>query len=204
MAMPSSVRDIWLVDGRQETRPLIPAQLYRDYPPSQLDVIESTWAEARERAVSAGLVPLEHAHWDWTNKADRVKADYHLLVAIECEGEPQGIMAVVRNPRPARLDDGQVVYVDYLESAPWNLRHSSAQPRFLGVGTVLMADAVRLSLEMGLGGRVGLHSLPQAEVFYNKCRMTRWGIDLNYHELSYHELTPRGAAEWFAAIGESA
>jgi hypothetical protein len=49
-----------------------------------------------------------------------------MLVAVECDGEVQGIMAVLRIPQPARLGDGQVVYVDYLESAPWNLKGSAA------------------------------------------------------------------------------
>jgi hypothetical protein len=44
-----------------------------------------------------------------------------MLVAIECEGEAQGIMALLRAPQPARFEDGHVIYVDYLESAPWNL-----------------------------------------------------------------------------------
>ena len=38
----------------------------------------------------------------------------------------------------------------YLESAPWNLKGFSVSPRFLGIGTVLIAEAIRLSLEMGL------------------------------------------------------
>jgi len=38
----------------------------------------------------------------------------------------------------------------------------------MGVGTILIAEAVRPSLEIGLTGRVGLHSLPQAEAFYTR------------------------------------
>jgi hypothetical protein len=51
-----------------------------------------------------------------------------MLVAVECDGEAQGLMAVLRMPRPARLD-GQLVYVDYLESAPWNLKGFADPPR---------------------------------------------------------------------------
>ena len=122
MSSPSSCRYVTLIDLRVPGRPLIKAELYRDYPLSQLVIIEAQWSQAREKAAMAGLItgltPLEHAHWDWRNKAESVEAVNHMLVAVECEDEPQGVMAVLRTPRPAQLDAGQVVYVDYSESAP--------------------------------------------------------------------------------------
>jgi hypothetical protein len=65
-----------------------------------------------------------------------------------------------------------------------------------------MAEAIRLSLEMGLGGRLGLHSLPQAEAFYIRCRMTRVGLDPHYFDLAYFEHTGQNATEWLGSIGE--
>ena len=53
----------------------------------------------------------------------------------------------------------------------------------------LMEAAVRFSLVEGFGGRVGLHSLPQSEPFYeNVCRMTRGEIDQQYENLRWFEL----------------
>jgi len=196
-----------LIDGRVVGRPVVEAELYRDYPAGQLETVESQWAEAREQAaatgLAAGLAPLEHSHWDWRTKADSVEVGRHMLVAIECAGEAQGIMAVVRTPRDAKLSMAHVVYVDYVESAPWNIKGTAVAPRFLGVGTILIADAVRLSLEMGLAGRVGLHSLPQAEAFYGRCGMTRIGADPDYYELTYFEFTDQQSANWLVSIGES-
>lgn len=126
-----------------------------------------------------------------------------MLVAVELDGEVQGLMAILRLPRAARLGNKHVVYVDYLESAPWNLKGSPDPPRFLGVGTVLMAEAVRISTEEGFEGRVGLHSLPQAEAFYNKCGMTRLGADPNYYDLVYFEYTGRNGTDWLTSIGET-
>jgi hypothetical protein len=74
------------------------------------------------------------------------------------------------------------VYVDYLEAAPWNQRAPDRPPRFLGAGSALMADAILMSVELGLGGRVGLHSLPQAMAFYEtNCQMSRVGPDPGYY-----------------------
>jgi hypothetical protein len=196
-----------LIDGRSSDRPLVSAELYRDYPAAGLDGIEQHWAAARERAAAVGklrgLAPLEHSHWDWRNKADSVEAGWHMLVAVECGGETQGLMAVLKRPRPAKLSSGALIYVDYLESAPWNLKGSSEAPRFVGVGTILIADAVQLSIEEGLEGRVGLHSLPQAEQFYLRCGMSRMGSDIDYYDLPYFEFTAPAAINWLASIGES-
>ena len=102
------------------------------------------------------------------------------------------------------LDFGRFFHFDYLESAPWNLKSFAASPRFIGVGTILIAEAIRLSLEMGLSGRVGLHSLSQAETFYAaRCRMTKVGPDPHHFDLTYFEYTGQQATDWLASIGES-
>jgi hypothetical protein len=209
MPIPSSFRRVRLLDGRatdSSLRPIVEAELYRDYPPNQLDSVEALWARARADAATAaqaaGLAPLEHSHWDWRNKADSVEAGLHMLVAVECESMTQGLMAVLRSPRGAWADSGRVVYVDYLEVAPWNLKGAGSAPRLLGVGTALLADAVRLAAELGLDGRVGLHSLPQAEAFYGRCGMTRVGPDPQYYDLTYFEFVGRQGPDWLAKIGE--
>jgi hypothetical protein len=57
---------------------------------------------------------------------------------------------------------------------------------------------------MGLAGRAGLHSLPQAESFYKtRCRMTDFGPDPDYFDLVYFEYDPQQATDWPADIGES-
>src|SRR4029079_12680175 len=76
-------------------------------------------------------------------------------------------------------------------------------PRFLGVGTALLSEAIHLSREDGHEGRIGLHSLPQAEGFYAQCGMTRVGFDPDYYDLPYYEFTSQQATDWLAAIGES-
>lgn len=207
MAGPSSRRIVRLIDARDLDRRSVSADVYRDYPSTELEHLESLWGQARDRAeaggLATGLVSVEHSHWDWRNKVHSVEAGHHMLVAVECEGEVQGIMAVLQAPQRSRISGKPLVYVDYLEAAPWNLRLLSATPRFMGVGTVLIAEAVRLSLDTGLEGRVGLHSLPQAEPFYkSRCGMTELGKDVNYFDLSYFEFTEQRAIDWLTAIGE--
>ena len=62
-------------------------------------------------------------------------------------------------------------------------------PKFRGCGYVLITEAIRLSRQRGYNGRIGLHSLPQAEDFYRrKCGMTDLGEDTNYEGLHYLEM----------------
>ncbi len=66
-----------------------------------------------------------------------------------------------------------MIYIDYLETAPWNQGGLVGRPRYGGIGTVMLAAAIRLSLNEGFFGRIGLHSLPQSEEFYKAS-----GLDL--------------------------
>jgi hypothetical protein len=70
-----------------------------------------------------------------------------------------------------------VLYVKYIESAPWNLRgYAGAGARFGGIGISLIRAAIAVSLEEEFRGRIALHSLPQSEPFYGRF-MEDLGID---------------------------
>lgn len=206
-SVPTTRRLVRLVDAQQGHLPVVLVDLYRDWPPENLEIVEARWATARTGLAAvlsqSGVDLPEHSHWDWRNKSESVADGHHRLVAVIANEESQGLMAVQTSPRWARTDDGEVVYVDYLEAAPWNLRHAAAPPRFLGVGTALLAEAVRISLELGLDGRVGLHSLRQAEPFYNRIGMSAFGPDEAYFDLSYFEFTAAQASNWMSLIGET-
>jgi GNAT superfamily N-acetyltransferase len=62
------------------------------------------------------------------------------------------------------------VYADRLATAPRNRPWLVGSPRYRGVGTVLLLAAVRQSYLLGLGGRVGLASLPSERTrgFYSR------------------------------------
>ena len=187
--MTPVVRPTRLADLRVSPPVFAPATITRHFPAARLAAVEAAWEPAR-RALAAALaaagMPSEHSHWDWRNKFGRAGL---VLYAVECEGEVQGLMAVEARPRPAVLTPGEsVLYVDYLESAPWNLKAPGHPKRFGTVGTALLLDAIAVSLDAGLGGRIGLHSLDQAAGFYKSgCQMTGFGKDPGYYDLEYFE-----------------
>lgn len=199
-----------LSDGRVNPPAVTPAAVTRGFPPDRLADVERVWGPARAAvgaaAIAAGI-RLDHDHWRWTDKDGRARAGEALLVAVEAAGEVQGLMALKTALQPSRLIPNRwVLYVDYVESAPWNLTVPGVQgKRYDGVGYLLIGEAVRASVGRAAGGRVGLHSLPQTEPFYEtKCRMTRVGPDPGYYGLVYFEYADGVAAEWLTDVGLSA
>src|SRR5260370_25615353 len=117
---------------------------------------------------------------------------------LSCDGKLQGLMKLLTVGHTCRLQEQAgkpIVYVDYLESAPWNIKPLMKAlgqlPQYSGIGTILLGAAVRKSQEEGFKGRVALHSLPTSEQFYLKaCGMTAVGRDPGKQNLLWFEFTP--------------
>jgi hypothetical protein len=166
---------------------------------------------AAQRLHAKGELIPEHWHWDWIKKSNT--PDFALLASecfgIECENEIQGLMLVNTSKYAARLDPDEtkpLIYVDYLESAPTNVKGIATEPRFGAVGVRLFEAAVQFSNAEGFGGRTGLHALPQAEHFYeNVCQMTRVEQDKNppVTGLWWFELTAAGSHAFLSHEGDA-
>ncbi len=188
----------------------VEGELWDQITEKQLGDWEAEW----QPAVTEALKRLNHAgvgrpnwpqsrHWDWRQKT---KAIQGLLaypgVSVMCEGVTQGLMIVNTSSYRCRIPaqaGRELVYVEFLENAPWNRKELLLQPRFRGVGSILVGTAIQLSLAEGFKGRIGLHSLPQANPWYaNTCGMTDLGIDTDKQGLRYFEMTPAQAEAFFA------
>ena len=141
----------------------------------------------------------QHRHWDWRQKqeASELYLAYRMF-GIECNSDMQGLMLATTAGKRARIDSQHgkpLIYVHFLAAAPWNLASVVDEPRYSGVGGILLATAIHLSLEEEFQGRVSLHSLPQADSWYrNACGMTDLGPDATTQNLRYFEMTPQLAA----------
>lgn len=135
-------------------------------------------------------------HWDWRQKTARVQG---LLAfrgfSVVVQGETQGLAQVdlTKSAREPSQAGKSLVYLDYLEVAPWNRPELGRPARLRGIGTSLLSAVVALSGEEGFKGRIGLHSLPQADDFYRRCGMTDLGPDPAYQNLRYFEMTAEQA-----------
>lgn len=207
--MTAEVSTIYLLDGAGGTS--VEAELRDAIEEAQLVDWQTQWQpaliailqELARRGVPMSQWP-QSWHWNWRAKATQIQG---LLAfrgfGVVCAGTTQGLMRVDLN-KLARIPAQKgkpLVYVDYLEVAPWNRAELGQAPRYRGVGTALLTAAVAFSEEEGFKGRIGLHSLPQADAFYrDRCGMTDLGPDTNYHgNLRYFEMTPDQAR---AFLGE--
>lgn len=163
----------------------------------------------RTQRVSPVRTPWpQHHHWDWRAKAEALRAMLaYKGYCIMCSGVTQGLMIVDTTTQRARIADQagkHLVYVNFVENAPWNRREIVGAETYRGVGSILIGAAVSLSLEEEFKGRIGLHSLPQANGFYaNHCGMTDLGIDPAYQGLRYFEMTSQQAEDFIGRSNQS-
>jgi hypothetical protein len=164
---------------------------------------DRTWStfcnalEAQKKERAERMPRTEHGHWNWEWKLSETG---HLLAysgyAVEVDGDVQGLMLLRTAGDYGRLTtqaQQPLVYVVYVQTAPWNDSRLVEQRRYRGVGTVLLRAAVELSFELEFKGRIGLHSLPQAESWSDKLEITCVGEDANKERFKYYEMTPEQA-----------
>ena len=90
-----------------------------------------------------------------------------------------------------------LAYVDYISIAPWNRPWPGPPPRFRGIGSILLREAVRASVDEGFRGRIGLHALPGAVTWYrDRLKMQAFGADADYQGLDYFEFTEAQAKQF--------
>src|SRR5947209_6921117 len=170
-----SQETITIID--RSTNQPVEAVLETDLDGVRLVDAEIEWAPERLRALrrlmtqgTPGQPVPEHVHWNWAVKGLKTQQLLaYSSLGIEREGKFQGLMMVCLTGHLARLDPDKgkpLVYVEFVETAPWNAKEFTATPTYKGVGVRLMQAAVRLSVDEGFAGRVGLHSLPQSKPFY--------------------------------------
>lgn len=143
--------------------------------------------------------------WDWRAKIEQEAQPEWCFFGIEFEGLMQGMLAVDTFPQSCDHSENlesvtelNGLYLCYVCAAPWNLGYYLEQvgesARFVDIGSVLFEVAVYKSLECGCEGRLILHSLKEAELFYRKRGMIDMGPDKRHpNELVRFELSAERA-----------
>lgn len=192
------------------TGKLVEAELDDLLPIDALLDIEDAWEQPR-RAIIRALRRArtsrhqwpQSLHWDWAGKSVLAtlhhRPDDYRAFGLRVGGEWQGAMLTVKSAQTARLSVDHIeplVYVDFLESAPWNWTVPAINQvrRYAKIGPILLRFAVEQSLAEGFNGRLGLHALGQAESFYTSIGMTRFGPDEHKEDLVYFEFSEEQAA----------
>lgn len=188
----------------------VAATFYEELTVDQMAEAEAQWKPVRNAAVkqlrSSGKAEsdvraiIQHGHWDWVKKAKNVIA---MSLTFRCFGiklkdKWQGLATVDLGTHRAEVEPDRgkpIVYVEFLESAPWNLETMVDDPQYGLIGKRLVEAAIHMSIAEEFRGRVGLLALPQAEGFYEKCGMIRVE-SARRHGMSWFEMTQEGANEF--------
>jgi hypothetical protein len=160
---------------------------------SHIDDYESLWRGMLQ------VYDQEDQFWSWAFK-ERVflSQDNYEGYAVDLAGRTEGLMMIETQSHRAQLIAGQpLVYVAAIATAPWNRRGIRRTPELRRIGTELLLSARLRSIELGYDGRVGLHSLPTAEQFYENSNMIlvepdrEEYLDSDEPELAYFEYPAR-------------
>ena len=90
-------------------------------------------------------------------KSEYVKDDNHIAIT-----DPKGLLQAALHYRHSKEDGFKI---EYLATAPWNLQKDSPNKQ-KGSGARAIAEAIKKSKELGYGGKITLHALPNAVPFY--------------------------------------
>lgn len=161
-----------------------------------------SWEQHRirlRRSLPANQQP-QSLHWQWWNKSTRLVPGAKEALGIIANGSCEGLMFLDFVSHRSRLAVGKdLVYLDYVESAPWNwdIPMLGQTRRFAAVGARLILVALEESNQQGFQGRLGLHSLPQSETYYSGfCDFTKLGPDHLVQNLTYFEADSKQAASF--------
>ncbi len=170
--------------------------------------IEDQWAASRhdmKKKLRAARVPLhlwpQSLHWNWAHKSLSLSfgdPDDHRVMAIRRQTFWEAAMVTLCKGHHARLASGAggpLVYVDYLEVAPWNwpVPQVGQLRKYRAVGANMLRPAIEQSYAKGWDGRVGLHALPQATSFYESQGFAFVANDPEKQNLPYFELSAAAA-----------
>ena len=184
----------------------VPALVRFNLVPEEIIEIEVQWKQVRSQIASdiesQGKDPnqyFQHGFWNWAKKSQWANLLSYYLISIETEkdNKTQGLMLVELASHYASLPPDRnkpLVYVSFLETAPWNLKYYNEGPTYKIVGPRLIQTAIQLSINEEFGGRIGLYSLPQAESFYKKIGMTP--VDNPNEKLRWFEFTKEQAMKF--------
>ena len=182
------------------------ADLYHGIDETNLAHIEGRWRPMfelrRKQAIAAGKsmsdINAEDANWNWGNKALAAINDPLLydIFALECDSNTQALLLTCKGgpdcfSRHHEHPKADMLYVEFLATAPWNRPRLVPNPTYKGAGITFIGTAVSQSIAEEMGGCIGLHSLPGAEDFYRDVvGMTDLGIDQEgiHKGLRYFEL----------------
>lgn len=95
------------------------------------------------------------------------------VLMLEADNQIQGYIVIYLNYPDS--SDGVKTYIPFLAAAPWNRNSNGASRKYQQVGKLLVGIGALRGFATWQDPRLELHSLPGAENFYRRLRMSETG-----------------------------
>jgi hypothetical protein len=153
-----------------------------------LTQIQAVEPDETKQNMLLASISTEDVHWRWFDKAITHRTDEYEWFHLHADGKPQAA-CLIYHPEASALEAGDIFYVKFVAVAPWN-RPCDFRPReFQGLGKIILRAAQRFAVkELKLRPGFCLHSLPKAEIAYEKLKMVKVKGKEDAESLSYFEL----------------
>lgn len=143
-------------------------------------------------------IQMEDSHWKWFDKSCAYSSNEYDWFFLMANGSPQGA-CMIYHPKPSALEKGNIFYIEYIASAPWNRINPMQAQIFKGIGTILIKFAINyahtvLNLRYGFS----LHALPKAAHYYHKIGMIEHPPSIK-DELRYFEMIEQSTIKFVEA-----
>ncbi|SED24998.1 Acetyltransferase (GNAT) domain-containing protein [Burkholderia sp. WP9] len=142
-------------------------------------------------------IQIDDSHWEWLKKAIAYRTAEYDWLFLMADDVPQGA-CLIYHPKKSELAAGDIFYIEYIASAPWNRKNPMSSRRFSGIGSLLIKAAMAYATdELKLRQGFSLHALPRAVPFYEQIGMKPFAA-LDKETLRYFEM-PQATANEFEA-----
>ena len=133
-------------------------------------------------------VMLEDYHWNWSKKALFCSSSGYDWFFLKTSDGIQSV-CLTFHPKESVFQSINIFYIKYLSSAPWNRKSSLHERKYRGVGKEIIKQILLYFLKKyHYGYGFSLHSLPQAQNFYEKIGMINFPEYNDENGLFFYEM----------------
>jgi len=138
-------------------------------------------------------IMLEDYHWNWSKKAFHYNtSEYNWFFLKTSEGIQSVCMTY--HPKKSVVQSINIFYIHYLASAPWNRKSSLHERKYKGVGIEILKQVQVYFLKVHkYDYGFSLHSLPQAQSFYQHIGMINYPEYNDEQGLLFYEMNNKNA-----------
>ncbi|WP_458048826.1 hypothetical protein [Paraburkholderia strydomiana] len=161
---------------------------------SLMKFIKTNYVEEKRKEVLESI-QIDDSHWEWLKKAIHYRTSEYAWLFLMADDVPQGA-CLIYHPKQSELESGEIFYIEYIASAPWNRENPMSPRRYRGIGSLLIKAAMAYATdELKLRHGFSLHALPRATRFYEQIGMKPFAA-LDKDTLRYFEM-PQATATQF-------